>query len=211
MSSMPEREATQADFDLAREALLEITTADTIGAPAGFVDEGDGAISVYFESEMVGYPGWRWTASIAHVDGADPTVLEVELMPGDNAVLAPDWVPWVDRLAEYRASQDAAASDDLDESDGFDDDDDEDDDEDDKDDSDEDDSDEDDDDEDDDEDDSDEESDEDESGGEMVSRGSVLHAGDLDGVDIDDIDVDAVGDNEDSDDDDSDDDEISRG
>ncbi|QHO69200.1 hypothetical protein BHD05_05590 [Marisediminicola antarctica] len=190
MSSMPEREATQADFDLAREALLEITPADTIGATAGFVDEGDGAISVFFESEMVGYPGWRWTASIAHVDGADPTVLEVELMPGDNAILAPDWVPWVDRLAEYRASQDATASDDSDDDDESDDD-------------------ESDDEESDDDESDDEESDDDESDGDeqgAVSRGSVLHAGDLDGVDIDDIDVD--GEDEDEDEDDSDDDSI---
>ena len=39
---MPEREATQADFDLARDALLEITSADTIGAPAGFTDAAGG-------------------------------------------------------------------------------------------------------------------------------------------------------------------------
>ncbi|HSO01699.1 MAG TPA: DUF3027 domain-containing protein, partial [Gaiellaceae bacterium] len=144
------------------------------------MDEGDGAISVFFESEMVGYPGWRWTASIAHVEGAEPTVLEVELMPGDNAILAPDWVPWVDRLAEYRASQDAAASEDSEDIDESDEDEDED-------------------------SESDDESDEsDEDEEEPVSRGSVLHAGDLDGVDIDDIDVDAVDD--DSDDDDSDDD-----
>jgi len=183
---MPEREATQADFDLGRQALLEITSADTIGATAGFVDEGDGALSVFFESEMIGYPGWRWTASIAHVDGAEPTVLEVELMPGDNAILAPDWVPWVDRLAEYRASQDATASDDSDDDDSDDDG------------SDEDESD-------------DDESDDDESDGdeqEAVSRGSVLHAGDLDGVDIDDIDVDADDDEDDDEDDGDDDDPI---
>ena len=179
---MPERTAGPDDFALAREALLEITTADTIGQPAGFIDEGDGAISVYFEAEMVGYPGWRWTASIAHLDGRVPTVLEVELMPGDNAILAPDWVPWVDRLAEYRASQDAADLDaaDLDAADSDDESDDED------------------------------LSDEGDGDGEdsdddlVVSAGAVLHAGDLDGVDIDDIEID---DESDDDDDESDDDE----
>jgi hypothetical protein len=35
-------------------------------------------------------------------------VLETELMPGEGALLAPDWVPWSERLEEYRAAQAAA-------------------------------------------------------------------------------------------------------
>ena len=103
-------EATPEDFELARTALLEITPAETIGVPAGFVDEGDGTVSVYFDADMLGYPGWRWTVSIAHVEGAEPTVLETELMPGDTSLLAPEWIPWVDRLADYRAAQEAAGA-----------------------------------------------------------------------------------------------------
>ena len=93
--------------DLAREALLEITAPDTVGAYAGEKDEGDGAVSVLFESSMIGYPGWKWTVSIAEVEGSAPTVLEAELMPDDGALLAPDWVPWSDRLADYKAAQEA--------------------------------------------------------------------------------------------------------
>ena len=29
-------------------------------------------------------------------------MLEVELLPGDDALLAPPWVPWTERLAEWR-------------------------------------------------------------------------------------------------------------
>ncbi|MBA8988903.1 hypothetical protein FHW23_000135 [Curtobacterium pusillum] len=97
---------------LARKALLEVTPESTVGAPAGTVDEGDGVVSVLFANRMAGYPGWRWTVSIAQVEGDDPTVLEVELMPGDGSLLAPDWVPWSERLAEYRAGQDAEGADD---------------------------------------------------------------------------------------------------
>ncbi|MCU1533711.1 MAG: hypothetical protein JWR53_192, partial [Glaciihabitans sp.] len=50
---------------LARDALLEITPAATVGAPAGEVDEGDGVVSYLFETEMPGYPGWKWTVSVA--------------------------------------------------------------------------------------------------------------------------------------------------
>lgn len=92
---------------LARQALLEVTPESTVGASAGTVDEGDGVVSVLFANRMPGYPGWRWTVSIAQVEGDEPSVLEVELMPGDGSLVAPEWVPWSDRLAEYRAGQDA--------------------------------------------------------------------------------------------------------
>ena len=100
--------ASEADFELGRNALLDITAADTIGESAGSVDEGEGVVSVHFAATMPGYPGWHWTVSIAHISGERPNVLETELMPGEGAVLAPDWIPWVDRLADYRAAQEAA-------------------------------------------------------------------------------------------------------
>ncbi|MEP6479126.1 MAG: DUF3027 domain-containing protein [Rhodoglobus sp.] len=151
--------------DLARGALLEITPASTVGAFASETDEGDGVVSVLFDSAQPGYPDWKWTVSIAHVEGQEPTVLEVELMPGEGAMLAPDWVPWSDRLAEYKAAQealgleaDAAA---LEAADDIDDDDD---------------------------DDSDDDTDGDEDDDEDDFGSDVLHGGDLDGVDIDDLD-----------------------
>jgi len=106
------------DFELGRTALLEITSAGSIGANVGSVDEGDGVSTVYFETMLSGYPGWRWTVSIAHVDGIAPSVLETELTPGDGALLSPEWVPWVDRLADYSAAQDGAGEEPDDESDG---------------------------------------------------------------------------------------------
>jgi hypothetical protein len=95
--------------DVARAALLEITPESTIGAPAGHIVEGEHLLSLLFECTMLGYPDWYWTVSLARVDdGSAPSVLEAELMPGDGALLAPDWVPWSERLAEYQASQEAA-------------------------------------------------------------------------------------------------------
>ena len=101
--------------ELARGALLEITPEATVGSPVGTVDEGDGVVSVLFANRMPGYPGWRWTVSIAHVEGDEPTVLEVELMPGDGSLLAPEWVPWSERLADYRAAQDDEGDEESDE------------------------------------------------------------------------------------------------
>ena len=60
-----------------------------------------------FASDLAGYPGWHWTREPRARRRAEPTVLEAELLPGDGALLAPDWVPWSERLADYQAAQDA--------------------------------------------------------------------------------------------------------
>jgi len=143
--------------DLARDALIEITPASSIGEYVGTTDEGDGIVSILFASAMPGYPDWKWTVSIAHLEGEEPTVMEAELMPAEGALLAPDWVPWSDRLADYKAAQENASTDDDSDDDDSDDDD-----------------------ESDDDDSDDEELDEDD-----VLGNDVLHGGDLDGVDID--------------------------
>lgn len=150
---------TEADIALARAALLEITTADTVGEPAGSIVEPDGVITLYFETTLRGYVGWKWTVSISHGEGSSVSVLETELTPADGALLAPDWVPWSERLADYKQAQAALAAEALDDED---------------DDSDDNDSDFDDDDFDDD-----DVNDDDE---------ALLHSGDLDGVDIDSLD-----------------------
>lgn len=92
----------------ARAALREITPAATIGEPAGHLVEGERVLSLLFENTLPGYPGWYWTVTLSREDGTDEVnVLETELMPGDGALLAPDWVPWADRLAEYQAQKKA--------------------------------------------------------------------------------------------------------
>ena len=101
MTSTPEPESSQAAderllaaHDLALAALHEITPATTVGPAAGYTLEEGGVVSLRFENTMLGYPGWFWTVSVAVVEGSEPTVLEAELLPGDGALLAPEWVPW---------------------------------------------------------------------------------------------------------------------
>ncbi|TFD86175.1 DUF3027 domain-containing protein [Cryobacterium serini] len=129
-----------AAVELARTALLEITTDDTIGEVIGHIDEGDLVVSLLFDCLLTGYPGWRWTVSLARVDeSSEPKVLETELTPGDDSLLAPEWVPWSDRLVDDDMTADDDESDedeDEDEDDDSDDDDSDDDDSDDSDDSD---------------------------------------------------------------------------
>jgi hypothetical protein len=45
------------------------------------------------------YRGWRWAVTLARAPRARlATVDEVVLLPGDEALLAPPWVPWSERL-----------------------------------------------------------------------------------------------------------------
>lgn len=125
-------EVLVAATDQARTALELITPAETIGEPLGYIVEGEHVLSLLFDCLMAGYPGWRWTVSLSRVDGdSAPQVLETELMPGDESLLAPEWVPWSDRLADSKVAEELAAaglagSDDDDEHDDDDDDDDDD-------------------------------------------------------------------------------------
>jgi hypothetical protein len=166
---MPE----SSTFEVAYAALLEVTPVETIGDPAGEVSEGDGVVSVLFECALPGYPGWKWTVSVASLPDAEPSVLEVELMPAEGALLSPDWVPWSDRLADYKAAQ-IAAGEEIDDADDTDDEPDDDDDEDADDETE------------DDETDDDESDDEDEDDDHVIH---VVHGGDVDGIDIDELDI----------------------
>ncbi|MFK4851493.1 DUF3027 domain-containing protein [Microbacterium sp. ZW T6_19] len=186
MTSTPDADQRLLDaHDLALNALREITPASSIGPAAGYLLEDDGSVSLRFANRLPGYPGWYWTVTVARVDDEEPTVLEVELLPGDGALLAPEWVPWAERLAEYRAHQvelaeqaAAAAADELDdlvaaEAEGLDDDD------------------------------LDDDDDDDDIDDDLLDGDEprALHAGDLDGVDIDELDDSAVMDDDESDDD----------
>jgi len=89
---------------IARQALGEITRAAHVGVLRDVVVDGHVA-TVRFATTQGGYPGWNWTVSIAVNPGMDPSVLETELMPVEGALVAPDWVPWADRLDDYLAQQ----------------------------------------------------------------------------------------------------------
>ena len=107
VDAVPTDETLVAAVEVARAALLTFTPEDTIGEPLGHITEGDRVVSLLFDCTMTGYPGWRWTVTLSRIDGESlPQVLETELTPGDEALVAPEWIPWSDRLADYRTAQD---------------------------------------------------------------------------------------------------------
>ena len=85
--------------DAARAALLTFTPEYTIGDVMA-VEQTDGFATVRLDSRMPGYAGWNWIVELS-VDGDSITILESELVAGEGAVIAPDWVPWADRLRDY--------------------------------------------------------------------------------------------------------------
>lgn len=100
--------------DQARTALLDITDAQAIGVPDGHEVHEEHVLTLFFECRLPGYPGWRWAATLARVsEDAPVNVLEVELLPGAGAVIAPEWVPWSERLAQYREAQTKHAADEV--------------------------------------------------------------------------------------------------
>lgn len=99
-----------AEVDPARSAVLSIATVDEIGKHIGARSEGVRCVTHLFECNKPGYRGWTWFATLSRVSrGKEATVNEVGLLPTEDSVLAPAWVPWSERVRpEDQAAADAA-------------------------------------------------------------------------------------------------------
>jgi len=63
------------------------------------LDEDSGLANYLFDAKLTGYEGWRWSVTIAKVDeDSTPTICDVVMIPGPDALLAPKWIPYADRL-----------------------------------------------------------------------------------------------------------------
>ncbi|MDQ0749346.1 hypothetical protein QF034_003577 [Streptomyces africanus] len=97
-SRTPDRLCAEA-VDLARAAAEEAAAPGIVGEHVELVSEGDRVVTHFFECKELGYRGWRWAVTVARASRAKiVTVDEAVLLPGPDAVLAPEWVPWSERL-----------------------------------------------------------------------------------------------------------------
>ncbi|ORM32602.1 hypothetical protein BFL43_15935 [Williamsia sp. 1135] len=81
----------------AREAID--AEGDEVGDHLDAVTEASYTVTHYFAADVPGYRGWQWCVVLAGCpDSDDVTVNEVALLPGSQALTAPDWVPWAERL-----------------------------------------------------------------------------------------------------------------
>ncbi len=101
-------EVVRVALPIAKAALLDVAEPSSVGKSAGSMSEGDRVFSLCFECLSVGYPGWFWSVTLSRIDDkAQPSVLETGLFPGENALVAPAWVPWSDHPpddSEWRES-----------------------------------------------------------------------------------------------------------
>ena len=103
LEARPEPDAVLvAAVDLARAVAQEVAegaVGEHLGAEAaGPADDGPAVTHVFATTDKA-YLGWRWTVTVARAEGStDVTVDEVVLLPGAEALLAPAWVPWSERV-----------------------------------------------------------------------------------------------------------------
>ena len=81
-------------------ALAEAEFATQVGDFISVDFDDDNRLATYlFVAEIAGYRGWRWCITIAKVDkDAIPTVCDVVILPGPDSLLAPDHIPYMDRI-----------------------------------------------------------------------------------------------------------------
>ncbi|HEY2765089.1 MAG TPA: DUF3027 domain-containing protein [Pseudonocardiaceae bacterium] len=85
--------------DLARQAAQQEAVDSPVGRHVGSEPEVGGAVTHLFEAELPGYRGWRWAVTVGSAGpGTVVTVSEVVLLPGPDALIAPAWVPWTQRV-----------------------------------------------------------------------------------------------------------------
>ncbi|MEZ0165742.1 DUF3027 domain-containing protein [Kineococcus sp. LSe6-4] len=92
--------AAAGAVDLARAAAEEVAEDGTVGEHLGAAPEGDRVVGHTFACLLPGYRGWRWTVTVTRASRArNVTVSEVCLLPGEDALQPPVWLPWAQRLA----------------------------------------------------------------------------------------------------------------
>jgi len=84
---------------LAKAAAEEDAPEGSVGDHLGFDSDDDRVVTHYFACLDPAYVGWRWAVVVARASRARvATVSEVVLLPGAEALVAPAWVPWSERV-----------------------------------------------------------------------------------------------------------------
>jgi hypothetical protein len=97
-SKEPDDACAQA-VELARGAAEEMAGGDRVGEHLGVTADGDRLVTHRFRCLDPAYRGWCWAVTVTRASRAkNVTVDESVLVPGDEAILAPDWVPWRERV-----------------------------------------------------------------------------------------------------------------
>jgi hypothetical protein len=92
-------EACVEATDLARAAADELAGAGNVGEHVGVSADDERVVTHLFGCLDPAYVGWRWAVTVTRAARAKTvTVDEAVLLPGPDSLLAPDWVPWSERV-----------------------------------------------------------------------------------------------------------------
>lgn len=99
-SAVPDLDvALVAAVEFARSAVTEEAGPDRVGEHLEVAMEGERLATHLFDCTSPGYRGWRWAVTIARTPlTQDPTVCDLVLLPGPDSLVAPQWVPWSERV-----------------------------------------------------------------------------------------------------------------
>lgn len=101
VASTPKRSsaAVLADsVDLARNAVAALQEGG-VGDYLGVAFDDEYAATHRFVADLPGYRGWQWAVVVATwPDSERATISELVLLPGPDALVAPEWVPWNERI-----------------------------------------------------------------------------------------------------------------
>jgi hypothetical protein len=84
--------------ELARKALMEVTEVSHIGKHISTQPTSKHTAIVTFEAQMPGYPNWNWLVMLSWLDKKHLTIDEVAMVPTEDSLIAPAWIPWSDRV-----------------------------------------------------------------------------------------------------------------
>jgi hypothetical protein len=97
-TSTPVDSVVAAAVDEARAAAEE-NAPGLVGEHLGTIADEERLVTHHFATLDPAYRGWRWAVTVARMPRSrSVTVDEIVLLPGDDALLAPPWVPWSERL-----------------------------------------------------------------------------------------------------------------
>lgn len=97
----PQMPSEQPDpRDIARAVAMDVADApEQVGEVVDAIELGDNVTDFRLAADVRGYEGWQWSVTLYHdTEVGTWTVNESSLVPTDDALMPPAWVPWKDRL-----------------------------------------------------------------------------------------------------------------
>jgi hypothetical protein len=83
----------------ARAVVLDLAGPSDVGDHMDVYREDDLVVTHTFACTRPGYLGWHWSVTLTRdAESSKPTVNEAVLLPGPDAIVAPSWVPYKERL-----------------------------------------------------------------------------------------------------------------